>query len=153
MSTKLIAVTVALAAGLGTRAAADPDPVVTTDVVAADRDIAAAVARAHDDGQRIAYHAALTTIAERDVASAQLLVQVMHERWDLALRHHDPVAAGKWATAHADAKSQQDEASRRFASERAERDAAMDAFRRDAAELRQATARARRARELARTRT
>ena len=151
MPTKLIAVTLALAAGLGTRAAAEPE-VATADIVAADREIAAAVARAHEDGQRIAYHAALTSIAERDVASAQLLVQVMRERWDLALRHHDPVAAGKWATAHADAKSQEEEASRRFATEEAQRDAAMDAFRRDAAELRQATARARHARELARTR-
>lgn len=150
MSTKLIAVTLALAAGLGTRAAADPE--VTADVVAADREIAAAVARAHEDGQRIAYYAAVTSIAERDVASSQLLVQVMQERWDLALRHHDPVAAGKWATAHADAKSQEEEASRRFSTEQAQRDAAVDAFRRDAAELRQATARARRARELARTR-
>jgi hypothetical protein len=150
MSTKLIAVTLALAAGLGTRAAADP--AVTADVVAADRDIAAAVARAHEDGQRIAYYATLTAIAERDVASSQLLVQVMQERWDLALRHRDPVAAGTWATAHADAKSQEEEASRRFATEQAQRDAAVDAFRRDAAELRQATARARRARELARTR-
>jgi hypothetical protein len=151
MPTKLIAVTLALAAGLGTRAAAEPE-IVTADIVAADRDIASAVARAHEDGQRIAYHAALTTIAERDVVSAQLLVSVMRERWDLALRRHDPVAAGMWATAHANARSQEEEASRRFASEQAERDAAMDAFRRDAAELRQATARARRARELARTR-
>jgi hypothetical protein len=150
MPTKLIAVTLALAAGLGTRAAAEPE--VTADIVAADRDIAAVVARAHQDGQRIAYHAALTTIAERDIASAQLLVQTMRERWDIALRHHDPVAAGTWATAHANAKSQEEEASRRFAAEQSERDAAMDAFRRDAAELRQATARARRARELARTR-
>jgi len=150
MPTKLIAVTLALAAGLGTRAAAEPE--VTADIVAADRDIAAVVARAHQDGQRIAYHAALTTIAERDIASAQLLAQTMRERWDIALRHHDPNAAGKWATAHADAKSQEEEASRRFAAEQSERDAAMDAFRRDAAELRQATARARHARELARTR-
>ena len=150
MQTKLIAVTCALAAGLGTLARAETE--VTAEINRADEEVAAAVERAHADGQRIAYHAAETTIAERDVASAQLLGQTMRERWDLALRHHDSDAAARWAGRHAQAQAEEKEATQRLAVEQAQRDEAMEAFRRDAAEVRQATARARRAREQARLR-
>jgi hypothetical protein len=97
-------------------------------------DLSEAIARTHDDGIRVAYHAAETVIAERDLASAQLEMQTTHDRWDAAVRADHSDDAAKWAEAHMRAQDVAKEASNRAIAERAERDLARADFRRDAEE-------------------
>lgn len=101
-------------------------------------DLTSAIARTHDDGTRVAYHAAQTTIAERDLATAELELKTTRERWDAAVRADHPNAAGYWAEAHMHAQDRAKEAYKRVVAERAERDLARTEFKRDAAEAQRA---------------
>jgi hypothetical protein len=96
------------------------------------------VARTHDDSVRVSYHAAETVIAERDVATARIMLGVTRERWDAAIRHHDSDAAARWAAAHFRALTDEREALDRLGREIAARDQARDDFRRDASDVRRA---------------
>jgi len=108
-------------------------------------DLTAAVARTHDDGARVAYHAAETVIAERDLETAQIEMTTSRARWDAAIRADNSDEAAHWAEAHMHAQDAAKDAYNRVVAERAERDIARADFRRDAAE-------AQRAKKLARTR-
>ena len=112
---------------------------------AAPDDVTAAVARTHDDGVRVAYHAAETVIAERDLQTARIEMNTSRERWDAALRANNSDEAAHWAEAHLQAQDAAKDAYNRAVAERAERDIARADFRRDADE-------AMRAKRLARTR-
>ena len=108
-------------------------------------DVTAAIVRTRDDGVRVAYHAAETVIAERDLQTAQIEMNTSRERWDAAIRADNSDEAARWAEAHLRAQEATKEAYNRVVGERAERDIARADFRRDAAE-------AKRAKKLARTR-
>jgi hypothetical protein len=111
----------------------------------APQDVTAAVARTHDDGSRVAYHAAETVIAERDLQTARIEMNTTRERWDAAIRADNSDEAAHWALAHLNAQDAAKDAYNRVVAERAERDLARADFRRDARE-------AQRAKKLARTR-
>lgn len=94
--------------------------------------------RTRDDSVRVAYHATEATIAERDVATARILLKVTRERWDAAIHHRDSDEAARWAAAHFRARSDEQEALDRLGREMAARDQARDDFRRDARDVRRA---------------
>ncbi|HEV7555911.1 MAG TPA: hypothetical protein VGO00_10670, partial [Kofleriaceae bacterium] len=101
-------------------------------------DLTAAVARTHDDGARVAYHAAETVIAERDLQTARMEMDTAHARWDAAIHADDSDAAAHWAVAHLHAQDAAREAYNRVVAERAERDIARADFRRDAEQAQRA---------------
>lgn len=88
------------------------------------------------DGTRVAHYAQLTTIAERDVATAQLTIDLAKRQWDIAVRDGDTDAASYWAGRQRTALADQREASQRVSRFRAERDRARSDFEASATQLR-----------------
>lgn len=97
---------------------------------------AVAVHSQRDDGARVAYYAALTTIAERDIKTAEITLDMSREQWDAAMRAQDKGAAAYWAQRHRLAQVEAREARVRADRNRVERDSARADFEDSAAEVR-----------------
>jgi hypothetical protein len=102
----------------------------------------AAIASEHEASARQRYHAQLTTIAERDIATALIIRDMAQSQWDVAVRANDPDDAGRWAKRHADALRDERDARARAAYHARERDEARADFAASAARVRKLGARA-----------
>src|SRR6185503_20331138 len=78
-------------------ASADDRPAASVDSVDA------AVAAEHEASTREHYNAQLTTIAERDIVTAQIVRDMAVKQWNEALREHRSEDADRWAQRHASA--------------------------------------------------
>lgn len=99
-------------------------------------DHAAAVTSQRDDGARVAYYAALTTIAERDIKTAEITLDMAREQWEIAVRAQDKDAATYWTQRHRLAQAEAREARGRADRYRIERDSARADFEDSAADVR-----------------
>jgi len=99
-------------------------------------DPTAAVHSQRDDGARVAYYAALTTIAERDTKTAEITLDMSREQWEIAVRAQDKEAAAYWTQRHRLAQAEAREARARADRYRVERDSARADFEDSAAEVR-----------------
>jgi hypothetical protein len=100
-----------------------------------ERELVDAAAAERDAGTRVSYYAAVTTIAERDLLTAQLKVDTARRSWDFAVNRHDADAAGDWAQRHAEATAEEREVRGRLLLNRSERDLARAEFQRCADDL------------------
>ena len=80
--------------------------------------------REHDASVRVWYHDAEATIAERDLATARIIVDTASTQWNRAVREHRSNDASKWAERHAEALREQRDAESRIAHFRYEREVA-----------------------------
>jgi hypothetical protein len=87
-------------------------------------------------GARVQYYAQLTTIAERDVVTAQITIDLAQKQRELAIRKGDDDAATYWEKRRQDATSDQRNARQRADRARSERDRARGDFGESAAEMR-----------------
>jgi hypothetical protein len=116
-------------------ASADP-PTTATEVPVDDGVPSFAVRTERDAGSRVAYYAALTTIAERDSATAQITIDMAEKQQDIAIQKHDDDTALYWAGRRQAAVAEQRDARERASRFQAERDRARGDFRAAATELR-----------------
>ena len=108
---------------------------------ALERERVVAVQHERADGVRVSYYAKLTTIAERDSATAQITIDTAFAQWGEALRSKDANSAGYWAQRFSAAREDQREADARAARFRVERDNARSSFEASAAKVRKLRAR------------
>ncbi|MEO8703000.1 MAG: hypothetical protein ABI867_23340 [Kofleriaceae bacterium] len=125
MKTKILSL--AVLAGLAAPAFADTRTPGALDV---------AVAHERSAGTRVAYYARMTIIAERDRATAQIVIDMAKAEWGAALRANDADAAGYWAKRHRDALVEQRRATSDALLYRTARDAAREEFEASAREVR-----------------
>lgn len=146
MRNLLIACLLVGGAGLTTAARANPEPADHTPIALEtkadvraemDRQLSDAAMAERQASKRVFYYEQATTIAERDLATAELRQQTAEQAWTAAVRREDPNEAGKWARAHAEAVVAQREALGRLTLDRAERDMARVAFQQKVDELHQ----------------
>lgn len=104
--------------------------------------IEAAVASEHEASTREHYHAQLTTIAERDIVTAQITRDMALHQWDAAVRDRRAEDAGRWAQRHAAALRDEQDAQARAAYHATQRDQARAAFEVAAASVRRLERRA-----------
>jgi hypothetical protein len=83
------------------------------------------------DAARVRYHAAETTIAERDIVTAHIEERLTRAKWDEAVRAGHANDAGYWAKRHFDAMHDERVAQEARAREAYARDVAREAFRED----------------------
>jgi hypothetical protein len=102
----------------------------------------AAVAAEHEASTREHYNAQLTTIAERDIVTAQIVRDMSVKEWNAALREHRSDDADRWAQRHAAALRDEHDARERAAHYAAERDKARADFDASADKVRKLSARA-----------
>ena len=117
-------------------ASADDRPAASVDSVDA------AVAAEHEASTREHYNAQLTTIAERDIVTAQIVRDMAVKQWNEALREHRSEDADRWAQRHASALRDEREARDRATHYAAERDKARAEFDASAEKVRKLSARA-----------
>ena len=106
---------------------ADPPPAIEP---------SSAVQSERSAGTRVAYYAQLTTIAERDMVTAQITLQMAQKQREIAIRKGDDEAANYWETRRRAALTDQADARQRADRFRTERDRARGDFGESAAELR-----------------
>ena len=101
-----------------------------------------AVAAEHEASTRERYNAQLTTIAERDIVTAQIIRDMSVKQWNAALSEHRSDDADRWALRHAAALRDEHDARERAAHYAAERDKARADFDASADKVRKLSARA-----------
>lgn len=101
-----------------------------------------AIANERDAATRERYHAQLTTIAERDIVTAQITGEMALRQWDLAVQAGRDADVRRWSRRHEMALRDEREARARAASSARERDRARADFRAAAAEVRRLDRRA-----------
>jgi len=126
MMTKILALLLATATS---HAWAEPDSGL-------ERQRALAIENEHDAGVRVDYYAKETTIAEIDLATAQITIDMAVTQREVARRANDAKAAGYWAKRYRAALADQREAQERATRFRAERDRAREDFEASAADVR-----------------
>jgi len=126
MKTKILAL---LVAAMTSHAWAEPD-------AALERQRALAVQHEHDAATRVDYYAKQTIIAETDLATAQIVIDMAVTQRQEAQRANDAKAAGYWTQRHRAALADQRDAQARIARFRAERDRARADFEASAADVR-----------------
>jgi hypothetical protein len=126
MMTKILALLVATST---THAWAEPDSGL-------ERQRAAAVKHEHDAGVRVDYYAKETLIADTDLKTAQITIDMALTQRDLARRANDAKTADYWTKRYRAALADQRDAQERAARFRAERDRARKDFEASAADLR-----------------
>src|SRR6185295_9111460 len=104
MTSKILALLL-LSANLAS--ADDRPPAETPDAIDAVR------ATEHDASARERYHAQLTTIAERDIVTAQITRDSALHQWDAAVRDRRAGEAGRWAKRYAEALREEQDAQAR----------------------------------------
>jgi len=102
-----------------------------------------AIASEHESSNRVRYYAQETTIAERDIVTANIKRDVARRRWDAAVRDDHPRAAGTWAVRYHDAKREEATAQERAGELSYARDVARADFRASAEQTRRLTRQAR----------
>lgn len=102
----------------------------------------AALASEHDAATRERYHAQLTTIAERDIVTAQITRDTALRQWDRSVRAHQDEEARRWAKRHSLALREESNAQERAAYYARERDQARADFEVAAAKVRRLERRA-----------
>jgi hypothetical protein len=73
----------------------------------------AAIAREKESSTRVKHYEQLTTIAERDIATATIRQSTARKYWDSALRADDPSDAAVWAKRFDQAKREEADARER----------------------------------------
>jgi hypothetical protein len=101
-----------------------------------------AVAAEHEASTREHYNAQLTTIAERDIVTAQIIRDMAVKEWNAAVREQRSDDADRWAKRHAAALRDEQLARERAAYYARERDKARDDFDASAEKVRKLSARA-----------
>jgi hypothetical protein len=107
-------------------------------------DLETAIANERDAATREWYSAQLTTIAERDIVTAQIVRDMAQSQWDAAVRTHRADDAGRWANRHFIALRDERDAQARAARYARERDQARADFQVSGAEVRRLDAKVRR---------
>jgi hypothetical protein len=105
-------------------------------------DIDAAIASEHEASTREHYNAQLTTIAERDIVTAQITRDTAIKQWNAAIREHRSEDADQWAKRHAEALRDEHDARERAELYARKRDQARDDFDASAEKVRRLSARA-----------
>lgn len=105
-------------------------------------DLDAATSSEREAATREHYHAQLTTIAERDIVTAQIVRDMALKQWEAAVHARDNGEAGQWATRLAMALRDERDAQTRAADQARERDQARADFEVSAAQVRRLSARA-----------
>ena len=105
-------------------------------------DLDAVVAAEHEASTREHYNAQLATIAERDIATAQIIRDMAVQQYGVAVRDHRTGDADRWAKRHADALRDERDAQARAALYARERDQARADFEALADQVRRLSARA-----------
>jgi hypothetical protein len=105
-------------------------------------DVDAAIASEHEASTREYYNAQLTTIAERDIVTAQIVRDMAVKQWNAAVREHRSDDADRWAGRHAEAMRDEHDARERAALYARKRDQAREDFDASAAKVRKLSARA-----------
>lgn len=105
-------------------------------------DVDAAIASEHEASTREHYNAQLTTIAERDIVTAQIIRDMAIKQWNEAIREHRSEDADQWATRHAAALRDEHDARERAALYARKRDQAREDFDASAEKVRRLSARA-----------
>jgi hypothetical protein len=105
-------------------------------------DVDAAIASEHEASTREHYNAQLTTIAERDIVTAQIIRDMAIKQWNVAVREQRSEAADQWAQRHASALRDEHDARERAALYARKRDQARLDFEASAAKVRRLSARA-----------
>jgi len=126
MKTKILALLMATATS---HAWAEPDSSV-------ERQRALAILQEHDAGTRVDYYAKQTIIAETDLATAQITIDMSLTQWEVARRANDAKAAAYWEKRNRAALADQRAAQQRATRFRAERDRARADFEASAADVR-----------------
>jgi hypothetical protein len=101
-----------------------------------------AIANEREAGTRERYYAQLTTIAERDIVTAQITGEMALRQWDRAVQAGRDGDVRRWSKRHEMALRDEREARARAASSARERDQARADFRVAAAEVRRLDRRA-----------
>jgi hypothetical protein len=104
--------------------------------------VEAAVAAEHEASTREHYNAQLTTIAERDIVTAQITRDMASKQWNIAVREQRSEGADEWAKRHAAAVRDEHEARERAALYAQRRDQARADFEASAEKVRKLSARA-----------
>jgi hypothetical protein len=104
-------------------------------------DIDAAIASEHESSAREQYNAQLTTIAERDIVTAQIIRDMAVKQWNEAIREHRSEDADQWARRHAAALRDEHDARERAALYARKRDQAREDFDASADKVRRLSAR------------
>jgi hypothetical protein len=104
--------------------------------------IDAAHASEHDAAARERYHAQLTTIAERDIVTAQITLDMALRQWELAIQAHREDDARGWAMRCAGALRDERDAQARARHYARERDRARSDFEASADQIRRLERRA-----------
>jgi len=126
MKTKILALLVAASTS---HAWAEPDSSL-------DRQRALAIKHEHDAGVRVDYYAKEAVIADTDLATAQITIDMAVTQQEVARRANDAKAAGYWAKRQRAALADRREAEDRATRFRAERERARKDFEASAADLR-----------------
>jgi|ERR1043165_2970791 hypothetical protein len=105
-------------------------------------DADAAVAAEHEASTREQYNAQLTTIAERDILTAQIIRDMSIRQWNVAVRDNRPGDVDHWAKRHLEAARDEKEARERAALYAQRRDQARADFEASAEKVRKLSARA-----------
>jgi hypothetical protein len=105
-------------------------------------DVDAAIASEHEASTREHYNAQLTTIAERDIVTAQIIRDMAIKQWNVAVREHRSDDADQWTRRHAAALRDEHDARERAALYAGKRDQAREDFEASAAKVRRLSARA-----------
>jgi hypothetical protein len=101
-----------------------------------------AIESEHEASTREHYNAQLTTIAERDIVTAQIIRDMAVKEWNAAVREHRSDDADQWARRHAAALRDEHDARERAALYAAKRDQAREDFEASAAKVRRLSVRA-----------
>jgi hypothetical protein len=115
---------------------------IADDRPAAADPVDAAVAAEREASTRVHYNAQLATIAERDIVTAQIILDMSSKQWNEAQREQRVGDAERWARRHAEALRDERDARDRAAHYAAERDKARADFEASATKLRKLSARA-----------
>src|SRR5215510_7290637 len=131
--TSKILFAVLLSANLASPARADDRPADNID---------AAVAAEHEASTREHYNAQLTTIAERDIVTAQIIRDMAIKQWNAAVRDSRTGDVDQWAKRHLQAVRDENEARERATLYAQRRDQARADFEASAEKVRKLSARA-----------
>jgi hypothetical protein len=105
-------------------------------------DVDAAVAAEHEASTREHYNAQLTTIAERDIVTAQIIRDMAIKQWNAAVRESRTGDVDPWAKRHLEAVRDENEARERARLYAERRDQARADFEASAEKVRKLSARA-----------
>jgi hypothetical protein len=105
-------------------------------------DVDAAVAAEHEASTRESYNAQLTTIAERDIVTAQIIRDMSIKQWNIAIREGRSGDIDQWAKRHLEAARDEKDARERAALYAQRRDQARADFEASAEKVRKLSARA-----------